>query len=45
MAGLLTFAWSTTTLLMLAQRFETKQLQHIAQRHRKGGTGPGSAAS
>lgn len=39
MAGLLTFAWSTTVLLTLAQRFEDKQLKQIEQRrHNKSGT-------
>ena len=31
MAGLLTFAWSTTVLLRIAQDFERKQLQNIAK--------------
>jgi hypothetical protein len=31
-AGLLTFAWSTTVLLTLVQRFQDKQLQLIAER-------------
>jgi hypothetical protein len=33
MAGLLTFAWSTTVLLRIAQDFERKQLQGISRRH------------
>ena len=35
MAGLLTFAWSTTVLLTLVRRFEYKQLLLITQRYRK----------
>jgi len=35
MAGLLTFAWSTTVLLTLAQRFEDKQLKLLALRRRR----------
>jgi voltage-gated potassium channel len=42
MAGLLTFAWSTTVLLTLAQRFQDRQLRHIAQRS-AGGPGTGTA--
>jgi len=42
MAGLLTFAWSTTVLLTLAQRFEDAQLRS----HRRGrrATGAGDSA-
>jgi len=36
MAGLLTFAWSTTVLLRIAQDFEKKQLQNIAKRRHGG---------
>jgi hypothetical protein len=36
MAGLLTFAWSTTVLLRIAQDFEKRQLQHIARRRQSG---------
>jgi hypothetical protein len=36
MAGLLTFAWSTTVLLRIAQDFEKKQLQNIATRRHNG---------
>ena len=36
MAGLLTFAWSTTVLLRIAQDFERKQLQEIARRRHSG---------
>ena len=34
MAGLLTFAWSTTVLLTIAQRFQDTQRQWVAQWHR-----------
>jgi hypothetical protein len=37
-AGLLTFAWSTTVLLRLAQRFEERQMHVIASRRRMGST-------
>ena len=37
-AGLLTFAWSTTVLLRLAQRFEEGQMHRIAARRRMGST-------
>ena len=35
MAGLLTFAWSTTVLLTLAQRFQQEQVERIDGRRRK----------
>jgi hypothetical protein len=37
-SGLLTFAWSTTVLLRLAQRFEEKQMHLIAARRRMAST-------
>lgn len=36
MAGLLTFAWSTTVLLTLAQRFQAAQLARMAERDGNG---------
>jgi hypothetical protein len=47
MAGLLTFAWSTTVLLTLAHRFEDKQLKLLALRRRRDAAtkaGPASSA-
>jgi hypothetical protein len=35
MAGLLTFAWSTSVLLTLAQRFQDAELQRLAARGRQ----------
>ena len=32
MGGLLTFAWSTTVLLTLAQRFQAEELKRLADR-------------
>jgi voltage-gated potassium channel len=42
MAGLLTFAWSTSVLLTLAQRFQDAELRRLAARGTKGTGDPGT---